>query len=92
MEWFTGTPTKLGMYWVRRLVCEIGIYDVFYDTAFWGGGRWRIHPSDKISHYAYIEEPRLLNDDEQYGDALGRMKCVVQQEVKPDLSVPPAKP
>ena len=93
MKWKTATPTQTGVYWVRIADPEIGGYTIIYTTALWRPGGWRLkHPSMKVTHYAFIEEPCQLADNEEYADIYGRMTCVVQQEVKPDLSTPPARP
>lgn len=92
MKWLTGNPNSPGLYFIRRSSPVIGRSEIFYETAYWRPGGWaQIHPSDKITHYAIIKEPRKLNENEYYGDYLGRMQCVIQAEVLPNLSTPPGK-
>lgn len=97
MEWFEGTPSdsKMGIYFVRKEIVELGCKRIQFGTHTWYGDRWSplryASSGDKITHYAYIDDPLPLEGNNFYDDALGRMQCVVQQEVLPDLSTPPVK-
>ena len=94
MQFIEGKPKSInpGIYFVRYVEPEIGCYYITYKSLFWDGYRWRLnHPSDKVSHYCVIKEPRPLNKTEYFSDILGRMECVVQSQVLPNLSTPPGK-
>lgn len=96
MDWREGNPPKgieaAGMYFVRELIPDIGFPDISYKTMCWSGFHWRQqHPSNKVTHYCPINEPVKLGEDERYADLLGRIECVAQGEVLPDVQTSPGQ-
>lgn len=95
MNFIEGNPPEIpGVYLVRVASPKMFCYEISYKTMYWNGICWvgrSLHHSDKITHYSFIKEPRPLNENEKYSDVLGRMQCVVQQEVLPELSTPIAQ-
>ncbi len=99
MKWHTDKPPKTAfcndLFFVRIEEVELGCKRIKFDTNVWYGSRWsRLRheaSGDRITHWAYIDDPVLLEGNNFYDDDLGRMECVVQAEVLPDLSTPPGK-
>jgi hypothetical protein len=97
MEWFEGTPPETeftqGIFFVRIEQSELGCKSIKFTTHVWYGDRWRPlrYDGDRITHYAYIDDPVPLEGNNFYEDTMGRIKCVAQEEVLPDLSTPPIR-
>lgn len=92
MEFIKGEPTTIGVYLVRVSSPRVCGYEISYTTMLWRPGGWRKrYSSDEVTHYAIIKEPRPLYEHEEYADIYGRIECIAQQEILPDLSTPPGK-
>jgi len=93
MNWHEGEPpnSEMGIFFVRKEISELGCKRIQFGIHTWYGDRWMPlrYNDDKITHYAYIDDPLPLEGNNFYDDDLGRMECVVQGEILPDLSTPP---
>ena len=95
MKWNTGTPPKTEfcqeIFFVRIESPEIGCKEISFTTHVWYGTHWSKlqYKDQKITHWAYIEDPVPIGRN-IYEDTLGRIRCVVQEKVLPNLQTPPA--
>ena len=98
MKWYEGTPPETpfcnDLYFVRIEEQCMGGKRIKFDTHVWYGSNWyplkHEYSGDKITHWAYIEDPVPFDADNIYDDNLGRLECVAQGQLHPDLSTPPA--
>lgn len=96
MKWNIGKPPITDfcndLFFVRIEEAALGRKRIKFDTHVWYGDRWsplkHEASGDKITHWSYIEDPVELGNN-YYDDDLGRLDCVVQGQVFPDLSTPP---
>ena len=96
MEWNEGTPPETefchDIFFVRIEEPDLGCTEISFGTHVWYGDRWQPleYSGQRITHWAYIEDPVPLGKYEKYADSIGRIRCVAQEERLPDLQTPPA--